>query len=344
MTYEDILSHARERSSKCKACAECNGLACRGMVPGPGGKGSGKSFIAAVEYFKNIDVMMDPVYDNRAGQELKCELFGVELSMPVMAAPCGGAQFNYGVSVELMDDRAFVLGMTEGARRAGTIGWIPDGPGNMGISAYLDVARQLGGLAIPTLKPWSNEVLLPLIRAAESYKVPAIACDVDSAGLVNLKLMGTPVDPKSPEELRELCEAASLPFIVKGLVTPRAALLAADAGAAAIVVSNHGGRIIEDAPAPISMLSSIRAAVGSRVKLIVDGGVRTGGDVFKALALGADAVLIGRPVCTASIGGGAEGVALYLERIKGELRDCMLMTGCHSIADITVEKIRNRNT
>ena len=84
--------------------------------------------------------------------------------------------------------------------------------------------------------------------------------------------------------------------------------------------------------------------MGDRVKIFVDGGIRTGGDVYKCLALGADAVLIGRPVCHAAIGGGAEGVAMYFEKIKGELHDNMLITGCNTLADITADKIRNRNS
>ena len=84
--------------------------------------------------------------------------------------------------------------------------------------------------------------------------------------------------------------------------------------------------------------------MGDRVKIFVDGGIRTGGDVYKCLALGADAVLIGRPVCHAAIGGGAVGVAMYFEKIKGELHDNMLITGCNTLKDITPDKIRNRNS
>ena len=92
------------------------------------------------------------------------------------------------------------------------------------------------------------------------------------------------------------------------------------------------------------MLQEIREAVGRDALLIVDGGVRTGGDVFKCLALGADAVLIGRPLCIASIGGGAEGVKLYLDKLRDELYTCMLLTCGKSLADISPDKIRNRNS
>ena len=81
-------------------------------------------------------------------------------------------------------------------------------------------------------------------------------------------------------------------------------------------------------------------AVGADTKIFVDGGVRTGDDVFKMLALGADAVLIGRPYVIAAYGGGAEGVQLYTEKLKAELNDAMTMTSCKSLQEITRDKIR----
>ena len=76
MTYEEVLDNARKRSTKCRVCPVCNGVACKGMVPGPGGKGDGKSFTNCLEYLHNIDIMMDPVFDNAAGQDSSIELFG----------------------------------------------------------------------------------------------------------------------------------------------------------------------------------------------------------------------------------------------------------------------------
>jgi isopentenyl diphosphate isomerase/L-lactate dehydrogenase-like FMN-dependent dehydrogenase len=105
------------------------------------------------------------------------------------------------------------------------------------------------------------------------------------------------------------------------------------------VVSNHGGRVIAETPATCEVLPEIRRAAGDRLKIFVDGGIRSGADVFKALALGADAVLIGRPYSVAAFGGGADGVALYTEKIGRELVGAMLMTGCKTLADITPDKV-----
>ena len=118
-------------------------------------------------------------------------------------------------------------------------------------------------------------------------------------------------------------------------------LKAKEAGAAAIVVSNHGGRVLDQCPATAEVLPEIAAALkGTGVKVLVDGGIRTGVDVFKALALGADGVLICRPFVTAVYGGGAEGVKCYIDKLAGELADTMQMCGAHSIEEITPDMVR----
>ena len=136
------------------------------------------------------------------------------------------------------------------------------------------------------------------------------------------------------EELLEIAEAAGRPFILKGIMTVRGAQKALEAGAAGIVVSNHGGRVLDQCPATAEVLADIADAVGDKMTILVDGGIRTGMDVFKALALGADGVLIGRPFVTMVYGGGAEGVQVYVDKLKAELADTMAMCGAHSLADI----------
>lgn len=130
------------------------------------------------------------------------------------------------------------------------------------------------------------------------------------------------------------------PFIVKGIMTVKGAMKAKEAGASAIVVSNHGGRVLDQCPATAEVLSDIAAAVGSSMKILVDGGIRSGADVFKALALGADAVVIARPFVTAVYGGGEEGVLSYIEKIGSELEDTMKMCGVSSLHEISKDCVR----
>ena len=169
----------------------------------------------------------------------------------------------------------------------------------------------------------------------------AVAMDVDAAGLPFLKNMTPPAGSKSVEELAEIVQLAERPFIVKGVMTVKGALKAREAGAAAIVVSNHGGRVLDQCAATAEVLADIVDAMkGSGVKIFVDGGIRTGVDVFKALALGADGVLICRPFVTAVYGGGAEGVKCYIDKLAGELADTMQMCGAHTLAEITPDMVR----
>jgi isopentenyl diphosphate isomerase/L-lactate dehydrogenase-like FMN-dependent dehydrogenase len=173
----------------------------------------------------------------------------------------------------------------------------------------------------------------------EAADVMGFAIDVDSAGLVNMALMGTPVFPKSVEELCTITSSTKIPLIIKGVMTAECAKKALKAGAYGIVVSSHGGRVLADAPAPCSMLPEIRQAVGDKLKIFVDGGIRSGADVFKAIALGADAVLIGRPYAVSVFGGGVEGVEFYTKKIGAELIETMIMTGCKNLSSITMDKI-----
>ena len=102
-----------------------------------------------------------------------------------------------------------------------------------------------------------------------------------------------------------------------------------------IVVSNHGGRVLDQCPASAEVLYEIAQAVGGKMKIFVDGGIRTGVDIFKALCLGADGVLIARPYVTAVYGGGAEGVILYTEKLGAELADTMKMCGAAKLSDLS---------
>ena len=163
---------------------------------------------------------------------------------------------------------------------------------------------------------------MELVRKSGAF---AAAMDIDAAGLPFLKNLTPPAGSKTVEELAGIIRAAGVPFIVKGVMTVKGALKAKEAGAAAIVVSNHGGRVLDQCPATAEVLPEIAEAVGGgSMKILVDGGIRNGSDVFKALALGADGVLICRPFVTAVYGGAEEGVAELVNRVGGQLKDTML--------------------
>lgn len=138
-------------------------------------------------------------------------------------------------------------------------------------------------------------------------------------------------------ELRWLLEQTVLPVVVKGVLHPDDAIALRDMGVAALIVSNHGGRSLDGVPASLRTLPAIRAALGPSYPLLLDSGIRSGNDIFKALALGADAVLIGRLQVYALAVAGALGVAHLLKLLREELEVCMALSGCPTLADIGPE-------
>lgn len=139
------------------------------------------------------------------------------------------------------------------------------------------------------------------------------------------------------DDLGWLLDNTRLPVLVKGVLHADDACRLKAMGVAGIVVSNHGGRALDGAPAALSMLPAIRAAVGEDYPLLLDGGVRSGSDVFKALALGADAVLIGRLQVYALAVAGALGVAHLLKLLREELELCMAQAGCATLRDLDAD-------
>jgi len=135
-------------------------------------------------------------------------------------------------------------------------------------------------------------------------------------------------------DIRWLRTLTTLPMVLKGILTPTDALRALDAGADGLIVSNHGGRTLDTLPATLDVLPAIVDAVAGRIPVLLDGGIRRGTDVFKALALGARAVLIGRPFMYALAAAGAPGVAHVLHLLRTELEMAMIMTGCRTLAEI----------
>jgi 4-hydroxymandelate oxidase len=128
--------------------------------------------------------------------------------------------------------------------------------------------------------------------------------------------------------------ATSLPIVLKGVVHPEDARLALEHGADALAVSNHGGRQLDTVPAAIDLLPAVVDAVAGRAPILLDGGVRRGTDIVKALAMGASAVAIGRPVLWALTVGGQHGVVQLLRQLRSELEQALTLTGCGNLRDL----------
>ncbi len=332
MDLKTIREEARKKlEGYCRVCPVCDGRACAGEVPGMGGIGTGRGFRANLEALDRYRLNLRTLHGAK-DPDTTCRLFGLTLKTPVLAAPLTGTPYNMGGA---LSEREFIGAIISGSRAAGSLGFSGDGADPAMYDSGVAAVAAENGWGVPIVKPREQEAVLDRLRQAEAAGAVAAGMDIDGAGLVIMTMRGQPVGPKTPAELRRIISATRLPFIVKGVMTPDEARLAVDAGAKAIVVSNHGGRILDHTPGAADVLPDIVDRVKGQVTILADGGVRSGVDVLKLLALGADAVLVGRPVVIGAFGGGADGVRLILERLTVELRQAMLLTGCASLAGIS---------
>jgi len=338
MTYQEVIESAKNNLGKfCKGCPECNGRACKNQVPGPGAKGVGDTAIRNYDMWKQVRVNMDTLTAN-TGVDTKMTLFGKEFAYPFFAGPVGAVNLHYS---DVYSDVTYNDVLVSACAQNGIAAFTGDGVNPDVMTAATAAIKKADGIGVPTVKPWNMQVIEEKMAQVRECKAFAVAMDVDAAGLPFLKNMTPPAGSKSVEELAQICKLAGVPFIVKGVMTVKAALKAKEAGAAGIVVSNHGGRVLDQCPSTAEVLSEIAEAVGSDMTVLVDGGIRSGVDVFKALAMGAHGVIIARPFVTAVYGGGEEGVKAYIDKIGAELADTMAMCGAHTIADITSDMVRN---
>lgn len=336
MNYSECIINARNRIGKyCKACPECNGRACRNQIPGPGAKGIGDTAIRNYDKWKEIRVNMDTISENRP-VDTSLELFGREFKYPFFAGPVGAVQMHYG---DCYNDMTYNDLLVNACAKYGIAAFTGDGMDSEIMVAATKAIRHADGCGVPTVKPWNMDTIREKMDLINQSGAFAVAMDIDAAGLPFLRNFNPPAGSKTVEELREIIGMTKAPFIVKGVMTVKGALKAKEAGASAIVVSNHGGRVLDQCPATAEVLSDIAAAVDGSMKILVDGGIRSGADVFKALALGADAAIIARPFVTAVYGGGEEGVRSYIEKIGSELEDTMKMCGVSSLKEITADCI-----
>ncbi len=336
MNYKEILEVARPKiGAYCKACPVCNGKACGNSIPGPGAKPPGNVAARNFDAWERYKVNMDTLCENKP-IDTTFTLFGREFRSPVFAAPIGGMSLHYGEALTDFDYNDIAV---RGSCDYGTAAFIGDSVIPNGFSSSVSVLNSVNGLGIPTIKPWDKESLFERIDLIKGVNSFGFAMDIDGAGLPFLKKLGGKAGSKTVEELREVIEYANIPFILKGIMTPHSARKAVEAGVAGIVVSNHGGRVLAQCPATAEVLESIVEAVDGKVPVFVDGGIRSGVDIFKALALGADAVLLGRPFVSMAYGGGVEAVKFYYEMLENDLRDTMSMCGAHSLKDITRDMV-----
>ncbi len=325
---QEIRKSAKEKmKGYCRVCPVCNGKACAGEVPGMGGLGTGSAFTANMEALDAMRFNMKLVH-NVKEPVTETELLGLSLAMPLMAAPIGGVSFNMGGGVSEED---YIDAIVSGCKAKGLIGCTGDGVPPVIHEAGYAAIKKAGGHGIGFIKPWEEKEFFEKLEKAEATGSSIFGVDIDAAGLITLAKMGRPVTPMTVEDLSKVIKSTSMKFILKGVMTVHDALCAKEAGADAIVVSNHGGRVLDSTPGTAEVLPEIAEAVGGEMTILVDGGIRSGGDILKMLALGAHGVMIGRPFSIAAVGGLQQGVETYIETLHTQLVQAMVLTGTDNV-------------
>lgn len=161
MEYSEVLNRARELvHEKCKVCKECNGVVCKGQVPGVGGKGSGSSFIRNWQKIQDVKINLDTIIEE-SPIDTSIELFGQKFTYPVFAAPIGAVGLNYSPA---LDDFEYTKAIIGGCKEAGVIGFTGDGVKDEFYDLPLQVVKENNGHGIPTIKPWKKEEIIAKIK------------------------------------------------------------------------------------------------------------------------------------------------------------------------------------
>ena len=341
LTVTDVREKAREKlKGICGVYRICDGLDTRlcqgqsyGRPLGIGGVGSGASFHNNILALKKLQLKMrliGPHFESNT----KFNFFGEELAMPIMAASVAGVNSFGGEKV--ISEKEFCRSVVIGCKEAGTLGWRGDSF-NYSIenSWGIDAIAEAKGYGVKIVKPRAQDVIIQFFKKAEKIGCKAVGIDIDGCGSFMMAKNNKPVYRKTVDDIKELVSATCLPVIIKGIMTLEDGLAADEAGASAIVVSNHGGRVLDHTPGTADVLPNIAAELKNKMMIIVDGGVRTGYDALKMLALGADAVLIGRDIIRAAVGSKNEGVRLQMEYLQKTLAKAMKMTNCSDLNEIT---------
>lgn len=294
------------------------------------------------------------------------ELFGKIHASPIMLAPMAFLRLAHSEG-ELAAVRAAT------ALNAGmVVSTLASTPLEDIAAAAQSLAYELGGSSAPLwfqlyLQP-RREDSLKLIRRAEAARYEAIVLTIDAAlkpagitlpegveaanltGMARIQqtsvpggsiLLGTPLTDAAPTwaDLAWLRAQTQLPILVKGMIVHDDARRAVDEGANGLIISNHGGRVLDGLPSALDMIQSVADTTQNRVPLLLDGGIRSGSDVAKALALGAKAVLIGRPQMHALAVAGMPGLAHALHILRTELEMTMAQLGCPTVTELTAERL-----
>ena len=320
----------------CRVCPACDGVACVGEFPGIGGLGF--RHVVSEQLPRPAECapqVAGAKWRVRPGPQAR-HFHGHLRPEAFAAGSCCARWGPAGNFRGLLPDAEYYDRIIGGCIDAGTMGAIGDGQTDKMefIKGRYEVIARYQGKAIAGIKPRPQQNLLSVVKLAEAANAWMISVDIDSAGRYKGAPRDFAVEPKTVAQLREIVQATRIPVVVKGIMTPEDAMLAREAGAAGICVSNHGGRVLDHTPGTADVLPAIANRVKGKMVIFVDGCVHYGDDVLKYVALGADCVMVGRHIIRAAFGAGRPGVGLFLKTMREELEAAMVVTACPDVRSI----------
>lgn len=224
MDLQEVRNKAREKMKGCHVCPQCNGKACIGMIPGFGGLRTGRSFMRNVEALQEYGLVMRSM-SGVDDPDTTVTILGKTLSMPVLLAPVGGIVLNAKVDGDPAEvEQEYDEAVTQAALEAGTLCFTGDSGAPYMYASGIASCQKRPGIVIPTIKPRSNDQIIEKAHQAEAAGAFAVASDIDAATLINMRIFGQPVGPKSASDIAEVVQAIKLPFIVKGVMSAEEAV------------------------------------------------------------------------------------------------------------------------
>ncbi|MGP8023980.1 MAG: alpha-hydroxy-acid oxidizing protein [Methanobacterium sp.] len=302
-----------------------------GAPIGMGGAGQGKTFSTNYNTLQQYRLKMKVIKTHHE-PEMSISIFGKKIIIPVMGAPLSGAKPSLNAAISEED---LYWGLLKGAENFGSIGAVGNTP-SAADDLGLNTVGKNQGWGIPFFKPQSQDRLIELFHLAESLDVIAMGVDLGGAGSTYWSSSGKRLYRKNEDDLKELVDSTSKPVIFKDIMSVEDALTVIDSGASACYVSNHGGRVLDSGQGVAEVLPGIAEAISGKILILADGTVRSGFDVLKILALGADVALIGRTLAQACIGGGETAVQMYFDYVKDDFHRAMLLTGCDTLKHVNM--------
>ncbi len=275
-----------------------------------------------LEYFQRFGFRFRMIDSREASTELT--LFNRKFRTPIFSGALSGMTDIVGKSL-----KEIALGV----KNSGSMMWV-------GIASSDQVKEVLdtGAPTVRIVKPYlDTEAMVRELKEAEEGGAIAVGTDIDffyGGKRRDRTFAPKAMGPKTVTELKRLAAATRLPFILKGVLSARDAEKALEIGAGGIVVSNHAGAIIDYAAHPLEVLPEIKQVIGDTMPIFVDSGFRRGSDIMKALALGADAVLIGWLLVMGLAANGNQGVTEMINVVTAELQRILSVTGCTGLAEV----------